>query len=153
MRNQRRLMIEQLDRKLLSFSEASEINIHTKGWINGIRITLNMTLEQFGKKLGITRQGARRIETSEASGSITINLLREAGNELDMRLVYGFIPNSGSVDKLIDNKARALAEKIVLRANHNMLIENQATSEEAVQNSIQELAADLKREMKKSLWD
>jgi predicted DNA-binding mobile mystery protein A len=153
MRTQRRLLVDQLERRLSLFSEAAKAPVPVKGWIHNIRTSLNMTLEQLGQKLNRTKQAVNRIETSEASGSITINLLREAGNELDMRLVYGFVPNSGSVDKLIDNKARALAEKIVLRANHNMLIENQATSEEAVQNSIQELAADLKREMKKSLWD
>jgi predicted DNA-binding mobile mystery protein A len=153
MRTQRRLLVDQLERRLNLFSEAAKAPVPDKGWIHNIRTSLNMTLEQLGQKLNRTKQAVNRIETSEASGSITIKLLREAGNELDMRLVYGFVPNSGSVDKLIDNKARALAEKIVLRANHNMLIENQATSKEAVQNSIQELAADLKREMKKSLWD
>ena len=153
MRNQRRLMIEQLDRKLLSFREASEINIPDKGWINGIRNTLNMTLEQFGKKLGITRQGARRIETSEASGTISVNLLKESGKVLGMRFVYGFVPLQGSIGALIDQKANELAKQIVLRTNQTMMLENQATGKENIERAITELASEYKKEMTRSLWD
>ena len=58
----RKLMIEQLDRKLLPFIEAGKIQIPDRGWIFSIRNTLNMTLEQLGTKLKITRQGVKRIE-------------------------------------------------------------------------------------------
>ena len=153
MRNQRRLMIEQVDRKLLSFSEASEINIPAKGWINGIRITLNMTLEQFGRKLGITRQGARRIEISEASGTISVNLLKEAGKVFGMKFVYGFVPLQGSIEAFIDQKANDLAKQIVLRTNQTMMLENQATGKENIDLAIAELASEYKKEMKRSLWD
>ncbi|MDX2432059.1 MAG: mobile mystery protein A [Bacteroides sp.] len=153
MRTQRRLVVEQLDRRLALFSEAAKVPMPEKGWIHIIRTSLNMTLEQLGSKLSKTKQAVKRIESSEAAGSITLNLLEEAGNAMEMRLVYGFVPVTGSVDKLIDDKALALAERIVLRANHNMLLENQATSNEAVQMSIKELAAELKREMKRSIWD
>lgn len=153
MRNQRKLRIEQLDRKLTSFSKAGEMEIPTKGWISGIRTTLNMTLEQFGKKLEITRQGARRIETSEASGTISVNLLREAGKALDMRFVYGFVPYHGSIDALIDHKANELAKRIVLRTNQTMMLENQATENESIERAIAELAGEFKQEMTRSLWD
>lgn len=124
-----------------------------KGWIHSIRTALNMTLEQMGKRLNKTKQAVKRIETSEASGSISINLLREAGNAIGLSLVYGFVPVNGSLDKFIDTKARELAERIVFRANHSMLLEDQATSQEALRKSIQDLAAELKREMKKTLWE
>jgi predicted DNA-binding mobile mystery protein A len=153
MGNQRKLMIEQLDRKLFTFGEAGEIKSPAKGWISGIRITLNMTLEQFGRKLGITRQGARRIETSEASGTITLNLLKEAGKALEMRLVYGFVPIYGSIDALIDQKANELAKRIVLRTNQTMMLENQATSKKNIERAIAELAGQFKHEMTRSLWD
>ena len=153
MRTQKRLVVEQLERRLGHFSEAGKIPIPDKGWICHIRTSLNMTMEQLGLKLNKTKQAVKRIESSEVSGTISLNLLREAGSGMGMRLVYGFVPISGSVNKLIEDKARLLAEKIVLRANHNMLLENQATSQESVQRSIRELADELKREMKKSIWD
>jgi len=153
MGNQRKLMIEQLDKKLRTFSDASEIKTPDKGWINGIRVTLNMTLEQFGKKLGITRQGARRIEISEASGTISINLLKEAGKVLNMKLVYGFVPIQGSIDALITQKAYELAKRIVLRTNQTMMLENQATGKENIERAIAELGYDIKQQMARSLWD
>ena len=146
-------MIEQLDKKLLSFRNPAEINIPGKGWINGIRNTLNMTLDQFGKKMGITRQGARRIELSEASGTISVNLLKEAGKAMHMRLVYGFVPVHGSLEALIDQKANELAKRIVLRTNQTMMLEDQATGKEDIERAIAELAGEFKKEMARSLWD
>ena len=65
MRNQRNLLIEQLDRKLLPFKGSEKVIIPEKGWINTIRTTINMTLEQLGNKLNITKQGVKRIEESK----------------------------------------------------------------------------------------
>jgi len=148
----RKLMIETMDRKLHLFSEAGRIQIPSKGWINGIRTTLNMTLEQFGKKLGITRQGARRIEISEASGTISINLLKEAGKALNMKFVYGFIPEDNSLESMIEKRARKLAEMIVTRSSIQMNLEDQGVSEESIKKSIDDMIYDLKREVPKILW-
>jgi len=153
MRNQKKLLVEQLDRKILPFIEAGKIQMPDKGWIRSIRTTLNMTLEQLGHKLCITRQGVRRIEESEASGTITINSLKKVGSALELRLIYGFIPVHGSVEYLIDHKAKDLAEKIVLRASHNMMLEDQTTGEENIKMAIHELALEIKRELRRSLWD
>jgi len=149
----RRLMIEHMDKKLILFAEAGRIEIPSKGWINGIRTTLNMTLEQFGKKLGITRQGARRIEISEASGTISINLLREAGKALNMKFVYGFIPVDNSLESMIEKEARKLAEMIVTRSSIQMNLEDQGVSEESLKRSIDDMIYDYTREVPKILWD
>ena len=149
----RKLMIEHMDRKLLLFAEAGRIEIPSRGWINGIRTTLNITLEQFGKKLGITRQGARRIEISEASGTISLNLLKEAGKALNMKFVYGFIPEDNSLDSLIEKRARKLAEMIVTRSSIQMNLEDQGVSEESIKRSIDDMIYDYKREVPKILWD
>lgn len=149
----RKLMIETMDRKLQQFAEAGRLEIPSKGWINGIRTTLNMTLEQFGKKLGITRQGARRIEISEASGTISINLLKEAGKALNMKFVYGFIPVDNSLESMIEEQAHKLAEMIVTRSSTQMNLEGQGVSEESIKRSIDDMIYDYKREVPKILWD
>lgn len=153
MRNQRKLLIEQLDQKLLPYQDVEKINVPASGWIKSIRTTLNMTLEQFGNRMGKTRQGARRIELSEASGTISLKLLKEAGLALDMKLVYGFVPVHGSIEALIDLKANELASRIVLRTNQTMLLENQSTGKAHVEKAIIELAAEIKQDMNRSLWD
>ena len=153
MRNQRKLLIEQLDKKLIPFIEAGKVQIPDKGWIFSLRNTLNMTLEQLGRKLKITRQGVKRIENSEASGTISINLLREVGRAMDMRFVYGFVPNHGSISRLIDIKTYELAKRIVQRTDHTMSLEDQANEKEYLNIAIEELAAQIKQEMRRSIWD
>ncbi|MCK5277827.1 MAG: XRE family transcriptional regulator, partial [Cyclobacteriaceae bacterium] len=111
------------------------------------------TLEQFGEKLGITRQGTRRIEISEASGTISINLLKEAGKAINMKLVYGFIPMDNSLESMIEERARKLAEMIVTRSSIQMNLEDQGVSEESIKRSIDDMIYDYKREVPKILWD
>ena len=46
-----------------------------------------------------------------------------------------------------------MARRIVLRTNQNMKLEDQGISDEKINASIIDLANDIKREMRKSLWD
>ena len=153
MRNKRKLLIEQLDQKLKPFQKTEMVLIPNKGWINTIRTVLNMTMAQLGNRLKITRQGVKNIEESEAKGSISINSLKEVGEALDMKFVYGFVPKDGTIENLINIKAEKLARKIVLRTNQNMKLEDQGISDKKINDSIIDLANEIKREMRKSLWD
>lgn len=153
MRNKRKLLIEQLDQKLKPFSESSKVFVPERGWINTIRTTLNMTMAQLGTKLNITRQGVKRIEESEANGTITLNSLKDVAKSLDLKLVYALIPKNGTINDLIQIKADKLAKKIVLRTNQNMKLEDQGIGDEKIAKTIKELANEIKREMRKSLWD
>lgn len=153
MRNQNKLLIEQLDSKLKPFIETKNIQVPERGWIHSIRTTLNMTLQQLGYRLKITSQGVKDIEKRESSGSISLKSLREVGKALDMQFVYGFVPNQNSFEELVESKAKELAKKIVLRTSHNMKLENQGNSDERINQAIDELANEIKREMRKSLWD
>jgi len=153
MRNKRNLLIEQLDQKLEPFKKTEMVLVPNKGWINTIRTALNMTMAQLGARLKISRQGVRSIEESEAKGSISINSLKEVGEALNLKLVYGFVPKDGTIDNLIDIKAEKLAKKIVLRTNQNMKLEDQGIGDEKINEAIKDLANEIKREMRKSLWD
>ena len=153
MRTNKSLQIEQLDKKLHQFFALDKVIVPTNGWINSIRTTLNMTLEQLGRQLNITKQGAKKIEESEAAGSISLKSLKEVGEVLNLNFVYGFVPKNGSLENLINDKAQEMATKIVMRTNQHMKLENQENSEERIQSAIIDLASDLKRELNKSLWD
>ena len=93
------------------------------------------------------------MEQREADGSITIKKLREVAGVLDMKLVYGFVPHEGSLQALIDKRARQLAREIVLRSNQNMRLEDQEVKEERVQKAIEERAEELKNETPRLLWE
>ncbi|MFD2586975.1 mobile mystery protein A [Croceitalea marina] len=153
MRSKQKLLIEQLDQKLQPFSESRKVLVPERGWINTIRTTLNMTMAQLGTKLNITRQGVRRIEESEANGGITLNSLKDVANAMDLKLVYALVPKNGTINDLIQIKAEKLAQKIVLRTNQNMKLEDQGIGDEKIAKTINELAQEIKREMRRSLWD
>jgi predicted DNA-binding mobile mystery protein A len=153
MRNKKKLLIEQLDQKLANFKDAGIVLVPQKGWVNTIRATLNMTREQLGTKLDLTKGAIQKIEEREATGQITINKLKSVGSALNMKFVYGFIPKNGTIESLINLKAEKLARKIVLRTHQNMKLEDQGISEDKIDDSIIDLANEIKREMRKSLWD
>ena len=153
MRNKKKLLIEQLDQKLANFNDAGMVLVPQKGWVNTIRTTLNMTRDQLGTKLNLTKGAIQKIEEREATGQITINKLKDVGNALNMKFIYGFIPKDGTIESLVNLKAEKLARKIVLRTNQNMKLEDQGISEDKIEHSINDLANEIKREMRKSLWD
>jgi len=153
MRSKKILQLKQLDKKLLAFRSADAVGLPSKGWLNNIRTSLNMTLEQLGHKLRMSKQGVVKLEQREQQGGITLNSLKEAGLALDMKLVYGFVPIHISVEKMVENKARALASKIVMRTHHNMVLEDQGNSEEQIKKAIEELTTEIKNEMRRSIWD
>lgn len=153
MRNKKQLLIEQLDQKLENFKDSAMVLVPTRGWINTIRTTLNMTRDQLGTKLKMTKGAIQKIEEREASGQITINKLRNVGQALDMKFVYGFVPNDGSIDNLISIKSEKLARKIVMRTNQNMKLEDQGIGDEKINKTIKDLAKEIKREVRKSIWD
>lgn len=153
MRNKKKLLIEQLERKLKPFYGTQNVIVPDTGFINTIRTTLNMTLEQLGRKLNISKQGAKKIENSEVAGSITLRSLNEVGKAMDMKFVYGFVPIDGSIEQLIERKSRALAEKIILRTNHNMMLEDQEIGKEGLEKAIDDLTNEIKSQLKRKIWD
>ncbi len=152
MRNQKKIAIEQLDLKLKPFHEIKNIEVPERGWVYSIRTALNMTLQQLGHQLKISIQGVKDIEKRELSGSISIKSLKEVAKALDMQFVYGFVSNHNSIDKFIELKARELAKKMVLK-NLNAAAENKELGENELQQEIEYLAHEIKREIPKYLWD
>lgn len=151
--DRKKLQIEQLDRKLKRFKDAVQVPQPEIGWLKTIRISLGMSLQQVADKLSITKQSVQEIETREKDGTITINSLKETADALGMRLIYGLVPKDGTLDDLIDRKAKELALRIVSRTSNTMKLEDQENSKERLQKAVEERKAAIKNEMPKSLWD
>ena len=148
-----KLLIDQLDRKFEHLSSINRLVSPSEGWIYAIRTALKMTLKQLGTKLSITAQSVKEIELREKNGAITLNTLKEVGNALDMRLVYGFIPKEKTISAMIEKRAQEIAEIIVLRTSVTMNLEDQGNSATRIKKAIEEMADEIKREMPKYLWD
>lgn len=147
------LQLQQLNSKMLGFASLKQVAMPPTGWIKAIRTAIGMSMQQLGNKLNVSKQGIMDIEKREKDGSITIKSLREIARAMDMQLVYGFIPNDGSLDALIEKKATELATQIVMRTANTMKLEDQANSKKRIETAIRERASAIKNEMPKILWD
>ncbi len=147
------LQIQQLSSKLEVFSSTRNVATPPTGWIKAIRTALGMSMQQLGTKLSMTKQSVQDIERREQEGAITLKSLREAASAMDMDLVYGLVPRDGSLDQLIDRKAREPATKIVMRTSNTMKLEDQENSKTRLKNAVEERALSIKNEMPKILWD
>ena len=151
--SKQKLLIEQTDRKLEVFKPLINFNIPQNGWVNTIRLALKMSLRQLGNRLKISPQSMKEIEEREVSGAITLKALKEVGAVLDMKLIYGFIPKSNSIEEMIEKRAIELAKEIVLRTSQTMKLEDQENSKIRLEKAIKNKAEEIKNKMPKYLWE
>jgi predicted DNA-binding mobile mystery protein A len=149
----RKLVLEQLDRKLREVKNIGCVIVPDRGWLHAIRTALGMSLRQFGDRLRITSQSVREIEERESDGSITLKSLRQAANALDLDLVYVLIPREASLDAMIEKRATQVARSIVLRTSTSMELEEQGVSSERIEKAVRSKADELIRTMPRYLWD
>ena len=149
----RRLALEQLDKKVQKFAVIADSDLPLNGWIYSIRTTLNMSLAQLGKRLKKTAQSVKEIEERERDKSLTLKRLIEFAEALNLRFVYGFVPKDSSIENLIEKRATEVAREIVMRTSHTMSLEDQQNSDARLQNAIKDRAEKIKQEMPKFLWD
>lgn len=147
------LLLQQLNARMAAFAELKQVAVPSTGWIKAIRSALGMSLQQLGKRISITKQSMLEMEQREREGTITLNTLKEVGKAIDMQLVYGFVPIDGTLDALIDRKAKELARQIVMRTAHSMQLEDQQNSAERLEKAIEERAQSIKNETPKILWE
>ena len=144
------LFLDETQSKLNPFSILKSEIKPDNGWVNAIRVSIKMSLRQLGERLHITPQGVRDLEKREKEGAITINTLKEVGRVLDMDLVYGFISRHNSLDEMIEERAREIAEEVVLKA---IKLDNQKNSENDVKKAIQQKTYEISSKMPSNLWD
>lgn len=148
-----KLQIQQLNEKLNNLNGLQDLDVPTIGWIKAIRSSIGMSMEQLGKKLSITKQAVMDIEKREKEGAITVKSMQEIAKALDMKFVYGFVPNDGNLELMIEKRSIEIARKIVQRTSTTMKLEDQSNSKERLEKAIQERAAEIINKTPKILWD
>ena len=124
-----------------------------KGWVHSIRVSIKMSLRQLGERLHITPQGVRDLEKREKEGAITINALKEVGRVLDMDLVYGFISRHNSLEHMIEERAREIAEEAVLSLGQSIQLDISRKSENDIKKAIEHKTYEIASKMPSNLWD
>ena len=152
MRNNK-LQFQQLNEKILQLAGMQHVIVPPIGWIKAIRNGIGMSMEQLGKKLSITKQGVMDIEKREMEGAITIKAMQEIAKAMDTKFVYGFVPNAGSLEQMIETRALEIAKTIVQRTSTTMKLEDQVNSKERIEKAIKERAKEIINKTPKILWD
>ena len=147
------LILEQTDRKIFQLKRSGRIIVPPTGWLYAIRKSLGMSLRQAGSRMGITAQSVREIEERQKGGTISLRVLKDAGAALGLRFVYGFIPEAGSLEKMIEARALELATEIIRRTSVNMKLEDQEVSPARLRKAVREKAGEIIHEMPRYLWD
>ena len=145
--------LDETQDKLNPFSVLKSEIKPDNGWVNAIRVSIKMSLRQLGERLHITPQGVRDLEKREKEGAITINTLKEVGRVLEMDLVYGFISRHNSLQDMIEERAREIAEEDVLKTRQTMQLDNSRKSENDIKKAIQQKTYEISSKMPSNLWD
>lgn len=144
---------ELIDSKILLLKKVKNSTPNSFSWIKTIRTSIKMTMQQLGKKLNISKQAISDFEKREMDGSITLNSLREIGNAMDMKLVYGFVPNEHTLKDLLNMKALEKATEIANRSRASMNLKKQNYSKKQFEESVKELAEEILNNNPSILWN
>ena len=148
-----KFFLDETQGKLNPFSVLKSEIKPDNGWVNAIRVSIKMSLRQLGERLHITPQGVRDLEKREKEGAITINTLKEVGRVLDMDLVYGFISRHNSLEDMIEERAKEIAEEVILKTEQTMQQDNLRKSENEIKKAIQQKTYEISSKMPTNLWD
>ena len=148
----KRLLLEQMDRKLDGFKDARQVILPQGGWIRAIRKGINMSLEELGKRSNRSAQNVASLEKSESNGTITLQSMNDLAAALDLQLVYGFVPREGSLLAMVEKRAEEVAKTIVNRSAQTMDLEDQSTTKDDLSKAVDEKKNELLAELPKYLW-
>lgn len=140
-----------LDKRLNILENSDVLSRPPRGWIKAIREALGMTTAQLGARMGVSQPRAVAIEKAEESGSITLNSLKRSARALDCRLVYALAPRK-SLESLVYDRARALAEKHLRSTSHTMALEDQSVDEADEMMQLDMLIRKLLEQSGSALW-
>ncbi len=147
----KKLMRDQIQESLNSFSDLAHKPVPPKGWIRTIRDALGMSSSVLARRLNCTRANIAAIERREAKGTISLETLEHVARSLDCKLVYGLVPLE-SLDKTLEKQAYIVAKKRIKIINHSMKLEQQGLNQKQLQSQEEDLVQELLRGDSKKLW-
>jgi predicted DNA-binding mobile mystery protein A len=148
----RRLRIEQLGRALVALRKARPRQVPKGGWIAEIRSVLGMTVEQFARRVGVSKTTALSYQRNEVAESITLQSLRRSAEALNCDLLYTLVPKKNLTETLNDRiREKAIARVSALSVT--MALEAQATDASFNKRQLDDLIAEWQQKPPADLWD
>lgn len=122
-----------------------------QGWIRTIREALGMSLRQLGERAGMTKASVAQMERREAEGNITLDSIRKLATAMEADLHYFVVPRRG-LEETVRKRAEFLAKRFAKEISDSMALEDQATSEDRLQQLVEHHTRRI-LEDEGSLWD
>jgi predicted DNA-binding mobile mystery protein A len=125
------------------------------GWVKAVRGALGINTRQLADHLGVDHSAVLRLEERESQGKATLDLVDKVARAMDCKLVYAIVPNEPytTLEEILDQKTRQLAQDIVQNVEHSMQLESQGTDAADQAKQIERLAYDLKLKMDSRIWN
>jgi predicted DNA-binding mobile mystery protein A len=148
----KKVVREQLDKKLDSLKTFSSAGMPKQGWIKTIREALGLSARQLGEKTGIDQSRISRLENAEKDGSLKLSSLQKIAKGLNMRFVYAFVPEE-SLEQMVRVQAKKIALKKFNQLNNTMRLEKQGLSGEERKKALEDMVEQILIDQPKDFWD
>ena len=148
----KKLLRQQLDKKLAKFRPVLNTPIPKGGWVKTIREALGMSTYDLASKTDLDQSRISRIESSEANQEIKLSTLKKMADGLGVKFVYGFVPEQ-DLEEIVRQQAMKIAKKRLNRIDHSMKLELQGVSEEEQKEALNDLIDKILFEEPKKFWD
>lgn len=147
----KKLMREQLDKRLAFLRGFASFDISRQGWIKTIREALGMSAKELGKRVGLDQSRISRLENAEKTGNLKLSSLHKIAKGLKMRFVYGFVPEN-SLEEMMQEQAKEIAVKRMKRLRDTMSLEKQELSTDEQQKALKDMIEKILVEQPKDFW-
>lgn len=147
----KKLIREQLDSKLEKLKILYSGLLPTTGWIRVIREALGMTTADLAKRVKLDQSRITRLENAEIDGDLKISSMKKIAQGLNMKFVYGFIPED-SLEQIVQDQARKIAQKKLMKVDHTMRLEDQELNQIDKEKSLEDLIQKILLNDMKGLW-
>lgn len=148
----KKVIREQVDRKLVFLKEFSSSGMPQQGWIKTIREALGLTTSQLGKKARLHQTRISRLENAEKDGDLKLSSLQKIAKALNMKFVYGFVPED-TLEAMVRAQARRLALKRIETLDNTMRLEKQSLSKDEREKALEDMAEKILIDHPKDFWD
>jgi len=109
----RKCLLKRLDEAALGFQLGRTAAGEMAGWLRALRQMLEIPVDEFAHRLGVSRREIFRLEKSEEEARIQLGTLRRAAEALDCELIYALTPRQGTLGEMaaVRGAAREAARK------------------------------------------
>lgn len=141
-----------MDKKLKSWLPMRVEKQPPSGWLKAIRGALGISARQLAQIIGVDMSAVIRLEEREQDGKVTLEMLSRAAQAMDCKVIYSIVPkdNYGSLEDIVDSKARKAAKDLLQRVEHSMRLEEQGSQDSKVE--LEKLSQILKNKMDPRIW-